>query len=202
MLFAEGLALGFSIAAPVGPIGVLCIRRTLHSGFATGAASGLGAAFADTLYAAIAAFGLTAVSQFLSAEQGPIRLFGGIFLLWLAYKTYTSKTKAEDAHVSQQNLTMSCVSTFLLTLTNPATIIAFVAVFAGLGMVDGSSFAATAEVVGGVFAGSMLWWLILTGFMHKMKKRFSLSSMKWVNRISGVVLFLFALWALLSVFIY
>src|SRR3990172_8990998 len=134
-IFLKGLLLGFSIAAPVGPIGVLCIRRTLAEGRTAGFASGLGAATADALYGSIAGFGLTIVSSFLIDQSHWLQLAGGIFLLYLGIKTFLAKSKETIETGSplekSRGIIGNYASTFLLTLTNPLTILSFIAIFAG-----------------------------------------------------------------------
>ena len=130
----RGLVIGFSIAAPVGPIGVLCIRRTLADGRATGLAVGLGAAAADAVYGAVAGFGLTAVSGLLASHEGLLRLVGGLFLCYLGIRTFLSRPADHAARAGGTGLLGAFAATFGLTLANPATILSFVAVFAGLGI--------------------------------------------------------------------
>ena len=133
--FARGLVIGLAIAAPVGPIGLLCIRRSLADGFPLGFLTGLGAAAADGVYGAIAAFGLTAVSSFLVAQQRWLALGGGLALLWLGWQSIR-RPPADTAADGGGNTSRAgaFASTFVLTLANPATILSFVAVFAGLGL--------------------------------------------------------------------
>ena len=197
-LLLRGLAVGFSIAAPVGPIGVLCIRRTLADGRAAGLVSGLGAATADAIYGSIAGFGLTFVSGFLLSQTGWLRLVGGAFLLYLGIRTLLSRPAERPAAASGTGLARAYASTFLLTLTNPATILSFVAVFAGLGLASaGGDYAAATLLVLGVFSGSALWWLLLSGGVSLFRARFDARAMRWVNRLSGVVIATFGLAALL-----
>lgn len=196
-LLLRGLAVGFSIAAPVGPIGVLCIRRTLADGRAAGLVSGLGAATADAIYGSIAGFGLTFVSGFLLSQTGWLRLVGGAFLLYLGIRTLLSRPAERPAAASGTGLARAYASTFLLTLTNPATILSFVAVFAGLGLASaGGDYAAATLLVLGVFSGSALWWLLLSGGVSLFRARFDPRAMRWVNRLSGVVIATFGLAAL------
>ncbi|MEJ5224804.1 MAG: LysE family transporter [Anaerolineales bacterium] len=199
-LFLRGLILGFSIAAPVGPIGVLCIRRTLAHGRLHGFVSGLGAATADMLYGAIAAFGLTAISNLLAAQQGWLRLAGGIFLLYLGARTFFEKPAAEAAPAPSDGLWSAFISTLFLTLTNPITIFAFVAIFAGLGVTQGAQtyWAGAAQVVLGVFLGSAAWWLILSGGVGLLRDRFTPRAIGWINRTAGVVIFAFGLLAIVG----
>jgi threonine/homoserine/homoserine lactone efflux protein len=185
----QGLIIGFSIAAPVGPIGVLCIRRTLTDGRAAGLASGLGAATADAIYGCVAGFGLSFISTFLVAQQNWLRMIGGGFLVYLGIKTFRARPAAEAAAVRSRNLAGAYASTFVLTLTNPVTILAFVGIFAGLGLASAAGDYATAGVlVAGVFAGSAGWWLLLSGGVSLFRERFSPRVLQWVNWTSGAVL--------------
>lgn len=199
-MLLRGLVIGFSIAAPVGPIGVLCIRRTLADGRAVGLAAGLGAATADALYGAVAGFGLTAVSRILVGQQGWFRLLGGVFLCWLGARTFLAPPAAEAARAaSGGGLAGAYVSTLVLTLTNPMTILSFAAVFAGLGVGGaGGGYGAAALLVGGVFAGSALWWLALSGAMGFLREGLTPRGLIWVNRASGTIITGFGLAALLS----
>jgi threonine/homoserine/homoserine lactone efflux protein len=197
--FLRGLLLGFAIAAPVGPIGVLCIRRTLAQGLLAGLVSGLGAATADAFYGFVAAFGLTFISSFLIGQQVWIRLAGGLFLCYLGIKTFLAPVVDEAATSAGNGLAAAFSSTLFLTLTNPLTILSFAAVFAGLGVgaTAGDYGAAVATVVG-VFSGSALWWLALSFGVSLFRSRFTPRAMGWVNRISGVIILGFGIAALLS----
>jgi len=199
--FFRGLLIGLSIAAPVGPIGVLCIRRTLAEGLAAGLVSGLGAATADALYGFIAAFGLTFISGFLIRQEMWLRLVGGLFLCYLGVKTLLAKPAgpAQPTSTGGRGLLAAYTSTLFLTLTNPVTILFFAAIFAGLGAAGASgSYASAAILVAGVFAGSALWWLTLSGLVSLFRNRFDARAMRWVNRLSGLVILGFGLAALLS----
>jgi threonine/homoserine/homoserine lactone efflux protein len=195
----RGLIIGFSIAAPVGPIGVLCIRRTLAEGRLAGLLSGLGAASADAIYGAVAGFGLTFVSNFLVGQQTWLRLLGGLFLCYLGVKTFLSKPAEQAATTKGNSLAGMYASTFLLTLTNPMTIISFAAIFAGLGLANSSQdYTSAALTVSGVFLGSASWWLILSGLVNLFRAKFQAGGLRWVNWISGVVITGFGLFALLG----
>ena len=197
----RGLIIGFSIAAPVGPIGVLCIRRTLADGRAAGLISGLGAASADAVYGCVAGFGLTFVSNFLVSQQLWLSLIGGLFLCYLGIKTFLSKPSEQAASVASRGLPGAYASTFLLTLTNPMTILSFAAIFAGLGLADSSgNYASAGMLVLGVFLGSSLWWLLLSGGAGFFREKFNADAMHWVNRISGAVITVFGVLALVSAF--
>jgi threonine/homoserine/homoserine lactone efflux protein len=197
-MFLKGLIIGFSIAAPVGPIGVLCIRRTLAQGRAIGLVSGLGAASADAFYGCIAGFGLTAISSFLVDQQDWFRLIGGAFLCYLGIRTLLAHPTEQSAEVSSKNgLPAAYASTLALTLTNPATILAFAAIFTSLGAAD-EGYGAALILVVGVFSGSALWWLILSGGVSLLRRSFTPRRLRWVNWISGAILLGFGLMAILS----
>ena len=196
----RGLGLGFAIAAPVGPIGVLCIRRTLANGRLVGFVTGLGAATADATYGAIAAFGVSAVTAALVGLRLWIHLLGALFLAWLGVRTLLARPAEKAAMASatrRGGLLAAWASTVGLTLTNPATIITFAAVFAGLGLV-GVGYTAAALTVAGVFMGSALWWLVLSSGVSLVRARFDARAMRVVNIISGLLLMGFATLALVS----
>jgi len=199
--FLRGLGLGFAIAAPVGPIGVLCIRRTLADGRLMGFVTGLGAATADATYGAIAAFGVSAVTSALVGLRLWIHLLGALFLAWLGVRTLlarpATKATASAAEPGRAGLVAAWASTVALTLTNPATIISFAAVFAGLGLV-GVGYTAAGLTVAGVFCGSALWWLLLSGVVSLLRSRFDARAMRIVNIASGLLLLGFAALSLAS----
>jgi threonine/homoserine/homoserine lactone efflux protein len=195
----KGLLIGFSIAAPVGPIGVLCIRRTLAEGRASGLISGLGAATADAVYGCVAGFGLTFIASFLISGQHWLRLFGGLFLLYLGTRTFLTAPAKEATPAGGKGLAGAFASTFFLTLTNPLTILSFGAVFAGLGVAsENHGYTSAFLIVFGVFAGSTLWWFILSLLVSLFRNGFTPQRMKWVNRSAGVLINLFGGIALLS----
>jgi threonine/homoserine/homoserine lactone efflux protein len=195
--FLKGLLIGFCIAAPVGPIGVLCIRRSLAHGFATGLATGLGAAVADAIYGCIAGFGLTAISTFLVRQQNWLGIIGGMFLVYLGIRTFVTQPGDQAADVQATGLLASFASTVFLTLTNPMTIISFAAVFAGFGLGRSPSYIAATVLVAGVFVGSALWWVILSGSVSIFRSRLSPAAMGWTNRFSGLLITGFGIYALL-----
>ena len=195
----KGFAIGFSIAAPVGPIGVLCIRRSLSSGARAGLATGLGAATADAAYGAVAAFGLTAVSGFLVGERTWLRLAGGIFLAYLGAATWRKRPAAGDEEGAAASLSGAYVSTFFLTLANPATILSFGAVFAGFGLASAPGYLSAALLVAGVFLGSGAWWLMLSQGAGALRSRVTPGWLSGINRLSGFILIAFAVLALASV---
>ncbi len=195
----RGLIIGFSIAAPVGPIGVLCIRRTLAEGKASGLISGLGAATADAIYGFIAGFGLTFISSILIRQQVWFRLIGGLFLCFLGLKTFLARPAELAASAKGNGLLGAYASTFFLTLTNPMTILSFTGIFAGLGVGSASgNYVSAGFLVLGVFIGSALWWLILSSVVGMISTKVDPHRLRWVNRISGVIITVFGLLALLS----
>ncbi|PWC56362.1 LysE family transporter [Azospirillum sp. TSO22-1] len=202
-LFLKGAVIGLSIAAPVGPIGLLCIRRTLADGAAVGFATGLGAATADAAYGAVAGFGLAAVTDLLLGWQTALRLVGGLVLLWLGFATmraHPAKGPAEQAAETPtaHGLAGAYATTVVLTLANPATIISFVAVFGALGLAEagGAPALGASMLVLGVFLGSAAWWLVLSAGVGVFRRRVTAAAMLWINRASGAVLAGFGLLAL------
>jgi len=195
----KGAIIGFSLAAPVGPINVLCMRRTLTGGRVSGLASGLGAAVADGFYGGIAGFGLQFVAQILIGQQMWLRLIGGAFLCYLGFKTFMAQPKEQDANSERKGLVSDFVSTFFLTLTNPMTILSFAAVFAAAGIADDcADYLSAALLVLGVFLGSAFWWVILAGVVGFLRSRFNTRGLRWANRISGIIIAGFGLIAMLS----
>jgi len=192
----KGLAIGFCIAAPVGPIGVLCIRRSLAEGMAIGFATGLGAATADAAYGGVAAFGLTAISDFLVGQKFWLGLIGGIFLCYLGVRTFISRPAEQAANVQGSGLARAYASTFFLTMTNPMTILSFIAVFAGVGFGTAKSYGNASILVLGVFLGSAAWWLILSTGVGLLRSRVNANWMRTVNRLSGAVICGFGVYAL------
>lgn len=204
-IFVRGMILGFSIAAPVGPIGVLCIRRTLSGGRRMGLASGLGAATADLVYGAIAAFGLALIASAMTAQQMWLQLIGGAFLCYLGVRAMIEprhpssevSSSTRVGRVSPRGLAGAYASTFFLALTNPMTILSFVAVYSSLGLsVTEPGLLAPALMVVGVFVGSALWWLILSAVASLLRTKLTAPSLRWINRGSGVVILLFGLFTI------
>ena len=196
-VFLRGLIIGFSIAAPVGPIGVICIRRTLAEGRLTGFLSGMGAASADMFYGVVAAFGLTVVQELLIGQSTWLQVVGGVFLLYLGLKTFFSKPSKKAAESRSGGLFDAYLTTFFLTITNPLTILSFIAIFAGLrlGEIDGNYLSASFMVLG-VFLGSATWWLTLSTGVSLLREKFTPALLTWVNRLAGVIIFVFGLLAL------
>lgn len=198
-LLGRGLVLGFTIAAAVGPIALLCIRRTLAEGRLVGLVSGLGVATADAGYGAIAAFGLTAVTDVLVDWRRPLGIVGGAFLLWLAWMTLRSRpgAPAHDVPGRRGGLAGAYLSTLGLTLTNPMTILSFVALFVGLGIAADDVAGAT-TLTAGVFLGSASWWVLLVGAVGALRGRLTSTWMRHINIMSGLLIGAFAVVAIAS----
>jgi threonine/homoserine/homoserine lactone efflux protein len=199
-LLLKGLAFGFLLAATVGPMWVLCLRRTLASGALAGLASGMGIATADGLYGAVAAFGLTAVSGFLLAHAFWIGLAGSAFLLYLGVKTLMAKPEIVEKEESPIRLSAAFLSTLGLTLTNPPTLLAFAAIFAGLGLASNTDYGAAALIVAGVFIGSAAWWVILALAAGRHRNRLGPRLFRAINVISGLTILGFAAWQIAVLF--
>jgi threonine/homoserine/homoserine lactone efflux protein len=199
-LVVRGFVLGFTIAAAVGPISLLCIRRTLAQGRVVGLASGLGVATADATYGAIAAFGLTAVTDLLVDGRRVLGVVGGLFLLWLAWRAFRAvpgEPVAVNGSGRRDGLPGAYLSTLGLTLTNPMTILSFAALFVGLGVTGGDP-AGAAALTAGVFLGSAAWWVLLVGAVGALRARITPGGLRRVNMASGLLLGGFAIVALAS----
>ncbi len=199
-LFAKGVFIGLSVAAPIGPIGALCIRRSLLQGRRIGVASGLGVATADALYGAIAALGVTTVAYFLIHWERPLSILGGAFLAYLGLRLLQRPPVMNATeNVARMSARVAFVSIFFLTLSNPATILLFMAVFAGLGLsaVTHIRTCAAATVLG-IFLGSAAWWIFLTTVLHVLHKKIPPKGLLWVNTVAGVGIFLFGLCAIVK----
>lgn len=195
-LFVKGLLLGLSIAAPVGPMAILCIRASLGHGWLAGATSGLGTAVADGTYAAVAAFGVTAVAEVIAGIGPWLALLGGIVLIWLGLRTMRRPPIADAADAPRRGTAASFVTTFLLTLANPPTILFFAAMFAGLGLAGSTAGRMGAAVlVVGVFLGSLGWFMGLSALVRAASGWLTPPVLTWINRGSGLILVAFGVWA-------
>ena len=192
-LFLKGLAFGYLLAATVGPMWVLCFRRTLAQGPMAGFVSGMGIAVADGLYGAVAAFGLTAISGFLLQHAFWIGLAGGVFLAYLGIKTLASTPRLDGETQVKVSHSRAFLSTLGLALANPPTILAFAAIFAGLGLVT-NDYAAAAWVVLGVFLGSAAWWILLAAGAGWLRERMGPRLLRSINLVSGLSILGFAAW--------
>lgn len=195
----RGLIIGFTIAAAVGPISLLTIRRTIAHGQLYGLVSGLGVATADASYAGIAAFGLTAVTGLLVSGRFLLGVVGGAIIMLLGIRTMRSRPGEVARDEDRPGLAAAYISIFALTMTNPMTILSFAAVFAGLGLAVGSSFSDALVLTLAVLVGSSLWWVVLTSIVGWLRVRVSTTALLWVNRISGAALVVFGIVAIVAV---
>ena len=195
----KGIAIGFSLAVPVGPIGILCIRRTLTEGRRSALSTMFGAASADAIYGTVAVFGVTLVSDFIAHQVHLIRLIGGVILIVLGIRMFRTLIPGSPPRLSLNDHAGNFVSTFVLTLMNPLTFFAFAAVFAGGGTIEEASTTVTAALlVGGVFLGSMLWFGCLSAAAHFFRSALDTSGLLLINRIAGTVITLLGIGALAS----
>lgn len=198
-LFFKGLIVGLGIAVPVGPIALLCIQRSINNGWLAGLASGLGAALADSYYGAIAALGVSLVQDFLVAHRRPVGLLGGAFLCLIGVRILLSRRRLEPAKPKRDAVSLlgDFASTFLLTLANPTTILAFVAIFAAIGTsAAGATFGGAMTLVLGVLIGSALWWSCLAFGVGTLRHRLDESARRWISRGSAAMMIAFGLYVM------
>ena len=204
-VFARGIVLGVMVAAPVGPVGLLCIRRTIQKGLAIGFATGFGAAFADAFFSAVAALGVSAVTEVIESYRAVLHVLGGLLLLFIAWHTWhdtprqanteeVEKKYLTRAHIKLGGAVKAMATSFLITLTNPATLFGVLAVVATLGGLK--SRAEAGVLIAGIFAGSSLWWLMLSGGVSLLRGHFTEKRVMTMNRTTAVALSGLALWAL------
>ena len=197
----QGIGIGILVSAPLGPIGVLVIQKTLNKGKLSGFITGMGAATADTFYAIIAGFGVAIITKFLNAYQQEIRVIGGIILIGFAYYTFNSNVSKQVRASSKgnKNFLTDYLSTFFLTISNPIPFVVFGISFASLGMAEKEMFDVLIIVLG-VVSGAVLWWLSLVSFVNIFRKKFKLKQLWWINKITGIVVALFAVFVLVSAY--
>jgi threonine/homoserine/homoserine lactone efflux protein len=194
----RGLVIGFTIAAAVGPITLLVIRRTIDHGGIYGFASGLGVATADASYAAVAAFGLTAITSVLVSGHLLLGVVGGAIIAFMGYRTMVSRPSVAAPDAERPGLVGAFASIYALTMTNPLTIVLYAGVFAGIGLVAGSSFVDAGVITLSAWLGSTLWWVLLCSVVGWVRGRVSPRAMLWVNRISGAALVVFGIVAVVG----
>jgi threonine/homoserine/homoserine lactone efflux protein len=199
-IFLKGILIGFAMAVPVGPVGIMCIRKTLTEGKLRGLIVGLGAATADLFYGCVAAFGLTVISDTLESQRIWIRLVGGALLLFLGIRTFRAQPSDPKSKfkIHSSGMLGSYLYTILITLTNPLTIFAFIAVFAALGLGIGLGYFSASALVAGVFIGSGLWFLLLSSGVILFRKKLDLAGLQWVNRIAGILIIISGVIAIVS----
>lgn len=201
LLILSGLAIGIIVAAPIGPVNLICIRRTLAFGPLNGFLSGLGAALGNSVFGIVTAFGLTAIAQLIKGFYIPLQIVGGLMLIGFGVHTIFSKPKKREldkvkgVDKGASTLVGAIVSTFALTITNPATLFGFAALFAGLGSLIGEKprFVEAAILVGGVAAGSIAWWFTITTIVGLFHKNIDNRAMTWINRAMGIAITLFGI---------
>jgi len=198
LIFLRGIAIGFAIAAPIGPVGILCIRKALADGRLAAFVAGLGAALADSLFGAVAAFGIGAVMGFVNGQMVALKVVGGVFMLWLGVHTWRSAAVAVEAEPGKgPGMLRDFLSTFVITITNPGTIFGVAGVFAALGPMGRPGLGLpTGMLVAGIFAGSALWWLTLSALASAARNRFTPERMRLFNHLSGAMLMVFGAAAL------
>jgi len=196
--------IGISVSAPLGPIGVLCIQRTLNKGFKSGFISGIGAASADIIYAIIAGFSITYISDFLIEYQTYIRIIGGAFLILVGIRISISNPakQVRKLRIKGNNYYKDYITSFLITVSNPITILAFGAFFATFNMIDknAGNFPIVIMIIT-VFGGALLWWVSLISVVTVFKSKIRLRNLLWINRITGVLIVLFAIFVIISAFL-
>lgn len=197
-LLLKGIVIGFAMAVPIGPIGIICIRKTLTEGRMRGLVIGLGAATADMIYGSIAAFGITIISDTLLSQRVWIRLTGGALLLFLGVRTFRAQPKDPKIEIQSSGWLRSYFTTIFLTLTNPLTVFAFIAVFAALGLGNGLGFLSATVLVTGVFTGSFLWFLSLSSGATFFRRKLDMVGMQWVNKIAGILIIISGVIAIAS----
>lgn len=184
-----GILVGFAMAIPLGPLGIMCIRNTLSKGHLQGLMIGLGAATADMIYSSIAAFGLTAISDGLDTYRILIRILGGVLLLFIGVRTFRTKPKDPKLTITNGGSVKSYISSLGITLTNPSTIFAFIAVFATFDLTKGITIISSSALVAGIFLGSSLWFLVLSSGVALFRKKLDHRGLSWANKIAGVLIF-------------
>jgi len=196
---ARGMIVGFSIAAPVGAIGLLCIEQTIAGGFMLGLVSGLGAATADMCYGILVALGLKTIQSTLLAYRSILMLCGGIFLCYLGIKKFFSIPSLKKVDSTNTRLLSAYITMFFLTLTNPATIIDFTAVFT-LMKIDFSDYIQSLIFVAGVLIGSLVWWTFLCSSVAVFREKVSAQALRYINQIAGIVIFSFGAYSLIQLY--
>jgi threonine/homoserine/homoserine lactone efflux protein len=202
LFLLKGIMIGLLASIPLGPIGVICIQRTINKGRASGFFSGVGAATADTIFAVIAGFSLTFIINFIEEKQRILEVIGGIIVILLGIKTfYTNPVAQLRRHKKQQNkLIEDFLSVLLLTVTNPFAIFLFVGLFATLGLAyNGENIGLSLIALAGVFLGGTLWWFTLSSLVNMFRKKFRLKQLWWINKIAGAVIFILGVLAIVNV---
>jgi threonine/homoserine/homoserine lactone efflux protein len=198
----NGMIIGYSASLPLGPIGILCIQKTINKGRLSGFVSGLGAATADTVYAIISGFGLTIISNFITSQQTYLRIGGAVVLVYLGIKIFFTNPGIQiRKQAKDKKFFNDFISIFFLTISNPISLFVFAAVFAGFGIVKSKSeISSITELVLGVLLGATLWWTTLTSLINLFRNKIRLRNLLWINKISGVLIIIFGIVAFVSLF--
>jgi len=187
-LLLQGFIVGFALAVPIGPIGILGVRKTLTEGQARGLVIGLGAATADMLFSSVAAFGLTVISSLFSHQMYWLRPVGGTVLLIVGIRIFRAHPPDPSAARAGGGLFRTYASTVLLTITNPLTMFGFLAVFAAMGLGHDLSIPMASTLIAGVFAGSFGWFVVLTSSASAFRNKLDVKGLRWVNRVAGALI--------------
>jgi putative LysE/RhtB family amino acid efflux pump len=198
VVFLKAVLAGFTIAAPIGSLGIICIRRTLAAGFLAGLISGFGVALADGIYAAITALGLSAATEHLIAIKRPLMLFSGLFVILLGLLAF--KGKNQEPKQNAVSGFQSFALTFFLTLTHPVNIVAYAALFESLNLAGNGDSDSVVAIIIGVFSGSIIWWIILCGTVAMLSPEATTARIRIINRLSALFLVAFGVWAIISAF--
>jgi threonine/homoserine/homoserine lactone efflux protein len=200
----KGIIIGLLVSVPMGPVGVLCIQRTLNRGKRAGLVSGLGAAAADVIFAIIAGFGLTIIINFIEQKHIYFQIIGGLFVLYIGVRIFNTNPvkQLKLQRLGKSQLSQNFVSVFLLTLSNPMAVFLFLAIMAAIKVTsDQLRFVEISLLTGGIAFGAILWWFVLATIANRFRKRIRLRSIWWLNKITGSVVFLFGLMVLISVWV-
>lgn len=203
-VFVKGIIIGLLVSAPLGPIGIMCIQRTLNRGYMSGFISGLGAAAADILFAVIAGFGLSIIINFIEEKHIYFQILGGLFVLYIGFRIFNTNPvkQLRLQKMNRTRLSQDFVSIFLLTISNPLAIFLFIAIMAALKVANHMlSIFELSILVAGVAGGAILWWFVLASIANRFRKKIRLKSIWWLNKITGSVVFLFGLMVILSIWI-
>lgn len=202
MFLIKGLGFGILVSAPLGPLGVLCIQRTINKGFLSGFVSGFGAAMADLIYASIAGLGISIIADFIEAQQSIIRAVGGIVVLVLGVLIFNSNPvkQLRKQKTQKSSYIGDFISSFLITITNPLTVVFFGAVFTGVGLNHTDSLEPVVLILLGIFIGALFWWMALTIIVNLFRKRIRLRNLWWINKITGVLVAIFGIGVFISIF--
>jgi threonine/homoserine/homoserine lactone efflux protein len=201
-LFLKGIGMGLLVSVPLGPVGIMCIQRTINKGLRSGIFSGLGAASADLFYALIAGFGLSYIVNFIEARQSIIQFIGSIIIVFVAFRIfYTNPAVQLRKHRNKKGKPLEeIISIFVVTISNPAVFIAFLAMFAAFHVINTTAgYVGTITAISGIFAGSMLWWYILSTVINHFRSKIRLKNLWWLNKIMGIIVFLCGVIALADV---